>query len=157
MINLKEEQATATLTTTSKSQSSSPSPFEFKKSTTAHVVNLWVKSFRKWLAILDQWKKEACLIDRLIAMSLLGEELGYHQLTRLQQTLRDLIDAEIRSLEIEILEMQQNIDLLQRYVINTDVKIRDIKIKMQQLSGQYGDLKMKVFNEMTHIYPVKIF
>lgn len=156
MINLKEEQTTATLTTTSKSHNSSLSPFEFKKSTPTHVVNLWVKSFRKWLDILDQWKKEACLIDRLIAMSLLGEELGHHQLTRLQQTFRDFIDSEIRSLEIEILEMQQNIDLLQRYVINTDVKIRDIKIKMQQLSGQYGDLKMKVFNELTHIYPVKI-
>jgi hypothetical protein len=154
MINLKEEKTTTVLKSPSITQD--VNPFELRKATPATVINLWVKSFKKWLGILERLKKEACLIDRLITISVMGEESGHQHLTTLQRKLQHIINSDIRNLEIEILDMEQNLDLLQRYVINTDLKMRDIKMKMQQFSQVYGDLKMKIFHELTHFYPMTI-
>ena len=156
MINLKEEKVTTALHHQEKVVEH-PGALEFKKSTPATVVNLWIRSFNKWLDILDKWKKEARLIDRLIALSIHGEESVHLQLNKLHQQLNTLMHNDIKALEIEILDMQQNLDLLQRYVINTDVKMREIKMKIQHFSKEYGDLKMTIFHELTKVYPIQIF
>jgi hypothetical protein len=155
MINLKEEQVTTALLAPGKLQEP-PKPLEFKKSTPATVVNLWVRSFNKWLDILDRLKKEARLINQLIALSLHGQESVHLHLNELHKRLNELIHHDIKELEIEILDMQQNLDLLQRYVINTDVKMHEIKGKIQHFSNQYGDLKMTIFHELTKVYPIQI-
>jgi hypothetical protein len=156
MINVKEEKTTAT-TMRPPTSSDIMSTLEVMKSPSTTVVNLWIKSFNKWLDILASWKNEASLIGRLVALSTMGEEDGHRLLISLHISLNNLIDCEIKNLETEILDMQQNLDLLQRYVINTDVKVKEIKGKMQSLSEAYHRLKLRVFQELTKVYPVTIF
>lgn len=155
MNNLKEEKITTAQLVPAKVQDHF-NTLEFTKSSPATVVNLWVRSFNKWMDILDKWKKEARLIDRLISLSLHGEESTHEHLNNLHTKLTGLIQNEVKDLEIEILDMQQNLDLLQRYVINTDVKMREIKIRIQHFSSQYGDLKMAIFHELAKVYPIQI-
>ena len=156
MINVKEEKTAAT-TMRSPTSSDIISTLEVRKSPPATVVNLWIKSFKKWLDVLSSWKNEANLIGRLVALSTMGEEQEHRTLISLHTSLNNLIDCEIRNLETEILDMQQNLDLLQRYIINTDVKVKEIKCRMQQLSETYHDLKLRVFQELTKVYPITIF
>ncbi|MBK8501736.1 MAG: hypothetical protein IPL46_05735 [Saprospiraceae bacterium] len=155
MINVKEEKVATALLSPSKIQEHA-NPLEFKKSNPATVVNLWIRSFHKWLDILDKWKKEGRLIDRLITLSLHGQGSSHEQLDNLHKKLTGLLQNELKDLEIEILEMQQNLDLLQRYIINTDVKTRQIKYRIQHFSNEYGNLKMNIFHELTNVYPIQI-
>lgn len=155
MINVKEEKTPRNVATPSLSMEA-PGALEVKKNPSATVVNLWIRSFKKWLDILTTWKGEANLIDRLIALSLLGEDQSGSPLNLHHDQLRKLINSEIRNLETEILDMQQNIDLLQRYVINTDVRVKEIKLRMQKLSETYTDLKLKIFHDLARVYPLQI-
>ena len=154
MINVKEEKTSAAISTRTSTQATTP--LEARKNPSATVVNFWIRSFNKWLEVLQQWKTEARLIDRLINLDILGEEKEYSVLDKMHTELKNLMNAEVSHLETEILDMQQNLDLLQRYVINTDVKVKELKTRMQNLSESYNGLKLKIFKELTKVYPMTI-
>ncbi|MCB0686452.1 MAG: hypothetical protein KDC53_08005 [Saprospiraceae bacterium] len=156
MINLKEETASSNLSSASKNTDPSYT-FEVKKSPAATRINLWIRSFGKWLEVLNQWKTESSLIDRLIGISILGEDKDNRQLHQLENSLKYLIESSIKELEKEILDMQQNIEILQRYVLNTDIKVKEIKMRMQKLSEAYSNLKLTIFQELARTYPITIF
>lgn len=153
MINVKEEKISPNVSPATKPTSG----LEVMKSSPATIVNRWARSFKKWLDVLSTWKSEASLIDRLISMSILGEDRAANPLMMHHQNLKQLVGIEIKNLETEILDMQQNLDLLQRYVINTDVRIKEIKLRMQKLSESYTDLKLKIFHDLAKGYPIRIF
>ena len=118
------------------------------------LVNQWIRSFRKWIGVSEQWKKEAHLIDRLVNMSIMGEETSRAQLVNLQSALRSFVSIEVKEMETDVLEMQQNIDLLRRCVINSEERVRITKTKIQQLSKTYGSLKHEILHELANAYPV---
>ena len=130
------------------------SQHQLKKVTPASNINAWMRSFNKWISILEQWKLEAKLIDRLATLSVIGEEATNRRLHELQGALRNFMETNVRELETSILEMQRNSELLERCLINSEEKIRACKIRMQKSSTNYSNLKNAILREVANVYPV---
>lgn len=124
------------------------------KTTPASILNAWMLNFSEWISILEQWKLEGNLIDRLVTLSVMGEEITNRRLRELQGSLKNFMDLDVRALEASVLDMQRNINLLERCVISSEEKIRESKIRIQQLSATYAELKNNILREIANVYPV---
>ncbi|NND34954.1 MAG: hypothetical protein HKN76_20375 [Saprospiraceae bacterium] len=136
-------------------RSTSTLGLDLKSPASTTEVNQWIRSLKKWIHVLEQWKKEAHLIDRLVNMSVLGEDFKNMKLVKLQSSLRSFINEEVKEMEVQVLDLQQNIDLLQRCVINSGERMNQTKKKIQDLSKTYGALKHELLHELANDYPVR--
>ena len=122
--------------------------------TPASTLNAWMRNCSKWIYILEQWKLEGNLIDRLVTLSVVGEENTNRRLRSLQVSLKSFIDEDVNALETSVLDMQRNIDRLERCAISSEERIRESKVRIQQLSATYADLKNNILREIANVYPV---
>lgn len=125
-----------------------------KRLTPASTLNTWMRNFSKWISILEQWKLEGHLIDRLVTLSVIGEEISNQHLRSLQDSLKHFVDSDVKALEACILDMQRNINLLERCAISSEEKVSESKIRIQHLSATYTKLKNNILREIANVYPV---
>jgi len=118
-------------------------------------INTWIRDFEKWIGVIGTWKQEAGLIDRLVTLSLIGEERNCRRLQELQRSLIVFIMNDVKGLEEQILGMQQNLDLLRRCVISSDAKVKECKVRMKLLSDAYSKIKNSILKELADVYPVR--
>ena len=150
MVHLTQESPRALVTPKTRNESL----LALRNITPASTLNAWMRNCSKWIYILEQWKLEGNLIDRLVTLSVVGEEITNRRLRSLQVSLKSFIDEDVNALETSVLDMQRNIDRLERCAISSEERIRESKERIQQLSATYADLKNNILREIANVYPV---
>ena len=108
------------------------------------------RTIRKWLEILDIWRKEKELILKLTNLSLTGRSRKETYTLALQsRALVDLFDRDLKSIETKLKELSFN-------TTESLPSLTGAKHEMKRLAGVFQALKHAILVELVRSYPITI-
>ncbi len=108
----------------------------------------------KWSAILERCKQEAGLLQQLIALSTTGWSQPRPRVSQLRMQLTQLVDVRMSDCRHQLKEMQSGFPAGESTFGPS--QISEMKRQVKALMDQYGELKMRVLEQMIEAYPVTI-
>ncbi len=108
------------------------------------------RTIRKWLEILDIWRKEKELILKLTNLSLTGRSRKETYTLALQsRALIDLFDRDLKTIETRLKDLSFN-------TCESLPSLTGAKREMKRLAGVFQALKHDILVELVKSYPITI-